>query len=584
MKPAVSVVAALVGLGAALGAVSSSAAADFTRQVAGVLEEVDFIHRTGRFRTCPAGERIEVVLTPDAVIECLNADADLRHLPLGTVFDLTLHRDSDGRFTRATVVRDRFTADARAGITYRVEEANLETGALRLISLLRSDSGRKEPQAAGRSELRTSAQTQIWHGDRKVTLAAIRAGDEILANRGGDDAAPCVEIWIGRATHAAVTNRQRQRYAVFLEARGLPARVERTEGRTLTLSVFGGEPATAEKTWPGDSSQPGHPVRVAVANDELRTWNPPVDHEWGKIVAFRKGPPGHPRGVRLVVTVNHMLEGFRRGRYVRVFPDAWQLKDQPFGEQLFHYGARAFPPELAECPAKEYPEQFPFRTDYANAHLPWYRVQPGLVPPPDSEHRAFAELLAVGADHRSARFRLDNTAEEVELRFLPRASIRFLNAAVDLADAPVGTRYLLHLYQDDSGAFRQVSFMTDEVSDLVQNGAVWRIASLNREAGTLTAARQPPAIRNDQGDPEQPPDIGRALLRIDPSTRVWKRDRSVGLAALSVGDLLLVDRTGDRPRRPSRCTDVWVGPDTHKQLTTLRPRKSSSSVPKGAPR
>ena len=285
-----------------------------------------------------------------------------------------------------------------------------------------------------------------------------------------------------------------------------------------------------------------------------------------------------------MVTVNFMLEGFRRGRYVRVFPDAWPLQDQPFGEQLFHYGARSFPPELAECPAKEYPEQYPFRTDHGNAHLPWYRLKPGVTPPPDSEHRAFGELLAVGADRRSGRFRLDDSADEVEFSLLPKATVRSLNADADLADIPVGTRYRFHLYRDDAGAFRRVSFVTDEVSDLVHNGAVWRIESVNRGDGTLTAARQPPGVQNDQGDPEQPPDIGRALLRTGPDTRFWKGDKRIALADLAAGDLLLVNRTGDRPGRPSRCTDVWVGAEAHKQLPNIRRKKPAPPLPKGTRR
>lgn len=582
MTKAVSVLTALIVLGAGLAPPLS--ASEPTRQVVGVLEEVDFIHRTGRFRTCPGGERVEFVLTPDAAIEYLNTGADLRDLPLGTAYDVTLNRDAEGRFTRAAVVRDRFTADTRSGITYRVDKVSSATDMLRVVSLVRSGGSPKEPSAGETAEFRINAQTQIWKGDKKLTLAALAVGDEILANRGGVDAAVCVAIWVGRDTQTAATGRQRQRYAAFVKARGLPAQVERTEGRTLRLSVFGGEPATSEQTWPGDSSQPGRGVRVAVANDELRTWNPPVDHEWGKIVEFHKDPTDRRHGLRLVVTVNHMLEGFRRGRYVRVFPDAWRLQDQPFGEQLFHYGARSFPPELAECPAKEYPDQYPFRTDYANAHLPWYRLRPGVDPPPDSEHRVFGELLALRADHRSGRFRIDNTLNEVEFRLIPGAKVRFLNADVDLADAPVGKRYRFHLYQDESGVFRRVSFVTDEVSDLVHNGAVWRIESLNRDDGTLIAARQPPGVRNDQGDPEQPPDIGRALLRTSSDTRIWKGDKVVDFAALAIGDLLLVNRTGDRRGDPSRCTDIWIGTETHKQFTNIRPKKSASSLPKGKSR
>ena len=578
MTPAAALIAALAVAGATADA---PPAPEPPRPVVGVLEEVDFIHRTGRCRTCPAAEMVEFALTPEVAVVYLNADADLRDLQLGTAYEFTLERGADGRRDRATAVRDRFTADARAGVTYRVEEVRPDAGTIRVVPLIRQGVNPKEPSAGAPDEFRTNAQTQIWKGDKKTTLAALETGDEIRVNRGGVDTAPCTAIWVAHDAQAAATGRQRQHYAAFVKARGLPARVERTEGRTLILSVFGGEPATSDDAWPGDSSRPGKGVRVAVANDELRTWNPPVDHEFGKIVEFDKDPAGRG-GVRLVVTVNNMLEGFRRGRYVRVFPDAWRPLDQPFGEQLFHYGARSFPPDLAECPAKEYPGQYPFRTDYGNTDLPWHQLQPGVAPPPDSEHRVFGELLAVDADGRSGRFRIDGTSDEFKFSLIPGAKVRSLNADADLADLPVGERYQFHLYQDDSGAFRRASFVTDEVSDLVRNGAVWRIESVNRDEGTLTAARQPPGVRNDQGDPEQPPDIGRALLRFNADTRVWKGGQRADLAALSVGDLLLVNRTGDRSGRPARCTDVWIGAETDKPLPNARPRKPVSSPPKGA--
>ena len=311
--------------------------------------------------------------------------------------------------TGATAVRDRFTADARAGVTYRVEEVRPEAGTIRVVPLVRRGGDPKEPSAGPPAEFRTNAQTEIWKGDKKATLAALEAGDEIRVNRGGVDATPCTDN-LGRSRRSGGGNRPPAAALRRLRQGPRPARrVERTEGQTLTLSVFGGEPAASEQTWPGDSGRPGKGVRAAVANDELRTWNPPVDHEFGKIVEFDKDAAG--RGVRLVVTVNNMLEGFRQGRYVRLFPDAWRPLDQPFGEQLFHYGARSFPAELAECPAKEYPGQYPFRTDYGNTDLPWYRLQPGAAPPADSEHRVFGELLAVDASHRSGRFRLENTTD-----------------------------------------------------------------------------------------------------------------------------------------------------------------------------
>ena len=57
------------------------------------------------------------------------------------------------------------------------------------------------------------------------------------------------------------------------------------------------------------------------------------------------------------------------------------MKDQFYGESLMGYGyARQRDMELVELAPKEYPTQFPFRTDYGNEHLPWYQVQSAEVP------------------------------------------------------------------------------------------------------------------------------------------------------------------------------------------------------------
>ncbi len=134
---------------------------------------------------------------------------------------------------------------------------------------------------------------------------------------------------------------------------------------------------------------------------------------------------------------------------------------------------RAFPPDLAEWPAKEYPGQYPFRTDYGNIDLPWYRLRPGVYPAPGfgtprlrrtPVRRRRPPLRAIPA-RTTAR-------GEVEFSLIPGAKVRCSNADADLADLPAGERYQFHLYQDDSGAFRQASFVTDEVSELVRNGAV----------------------------------------------------------------------------------------------------------------
>ena len=349
------------------------------------------------------------------------------------------------------------------------------------------------------------------------------------------------------------TGRQRRSHAAFLKARGLPGRVERAEGRTLTVALFGGDPEFFVGRWLPEFAT-GRGVRVAVANDELRTWNPPVDQESGKVVEARlvAAEGTGDAGVRLTVTVGAMLEGFRRGRVVRLFAGEWPSLDQPFGEQLFHYGNRALPAELAESPPKEYPGQFPFRTDHGNRHLPWHQPRPGVAPPPHSEHAVWGELAGPG------RFLADRTGATVGFTLLPEASVRYLGAASGLAAVPAGTRCRFGLHPDAAGAFTRASSVTDGVSDMAADGVVWRVTALAVGAGTLTAARQPPAVRNDQGDPEQPPDTGRAELRVDAGTRVWKAGRWGTPGDLAVGDRLLVNRGGERPGHPSACTHVWA--------------------------
>ena len=522
----------------------------------------DFVHRTGQFRTADTGELKDFALPPYGVVRQRNADADLRDVPLGASCRFFLHQDSQGGFTRLAVLQDRFSADAGDGVTYRLDEAKLAAGTLLTTRHAAADSGQ--------TKLFVTDKTRVWKGGKPARLADLAVGDELLANLTGvtkADPGRCTDVWAGADSHKQATEKGQQAHAAFLKARGLAGWIDRTEGRTLTITLFGGDRVAFERTWAKDFAV-DRVAHVVVANEELRTWNPPVDHERGKIVEVLRDPADDcgRSGVRLRVTVNFMLEGFRKGRVVRVFADGWPLKDQPFGEQLFHYGARSFPPELMELPPKEYPGQFPFRTDFGNDRLPWYRLKHKVAPPEYADHRAFGELVSADAAKRTGRFRADRTDELVDFSLTPEGRVRCLNAESDLSALPVGTRCRFSLYQDATDAFTLAGLVTDEASYLIANGALWRVEAPNFDAGKLYAARQPPAVNNDQGDPEQPPDIGRAELRIGPDTRFWKKNRRVAAGDLAVGDLLLVNVTGERPGHPSRCTDVWVGADTHKMV------------------
>src|SRR5688572_17837928 len=63
----------------------------------------------------------------------------------------------------------------------------------------------------------------------------------------------------------------------------------------------------------------------------------------------------------------------------------------------------------AQPPAKKIDPRFDFRTDSANAHLPWFRLRPGEFPPEGSAHAIGGELIGVDRVNRTGVLRLDRT-------------------------------------------------------------------------------------------------------------------------------------------------------------------------------
>ncbi|HYR57183.1 MAG TPA: hypothetical protein VEO95_01080, partial [Chthoniobacteraceae bacterium] len=508
----------------------------------------------------------------------LNAEADLRDVPLGTFFLIFLNQDERGGFTRLATMQDQFTMDAGHGFSYRLDEARLGEG--KLLTTKRSIP--KNQPDLGKKELLVKDATRVWKGGAQIKLGDLAAGDELLFNLTGktaDSPGWCTDIWVGAETHKLATEQQRKKFADFTKRRGLPGWIDKTEDNKLTVTLFSGDAQNFKKQWMDDFAV-GKDIAVAVANDELRTWNPPVDKEKSTLLEIQKTSVDAygTSGVRLLVTVANMLEGFRRGRIVRVFGSGWPVKDQFYGESLMGYGyGRLQDSELVENAAKEYPAQFPFRTDFGNEQLPWFQVRTGETPPPFSEHRVAGELVKVDAEKRTGQFRADRTGELVDFTLLAAGKARYLNADATLADIPPGTRCRFDLYQDASGAFTQAQLVSDEFSHLASNAVTYRIETIELGEGRLRGAWQLPEVKNYNGDMEQPPDIGRSELLVSPETRVWKGDAQAKLADLAVGDLLLVNVTGELPGQPSRCTDVWVGEATHKLVTERQAKKLTAT-------
>ena len=82
--------------------------------VSGELESADYIHRTGQFRRTDSGQLVDFALPPGGFILHLNAEADLRDVPLGTFFHFYFFVDQEREGTTRVDLSsmcDQFTHD-----------------------------------------------------------------------------------------------------------------------------------------------------------------------------------------------------------------------------------------------------------------------------------------------------------------------------------------------------------------------------------------------------------------------------------------------------------------------------------------
>ena len=551
-------------------------------RVNGQLISADFIHRKGQFRMSKTGEVVEFVFPPYGSIHYLLAEADLRDVPVGTDFLFFLNDDGHGNFTRLATMQDQFSIDAGHGFSYRLDEARLGEGKL----LATKQSLAKNQPDLGKVELHVTPETRVWAGGpgeiKQIKLEDLKPGDDLLYDLSGRTASSpgvCTDIWVGAETHKHVSEQQSAKYAARMKRLGLPGWIDKTEGNKITVTLFSDDVPAFKKTFKDDLAI-GNQLETCVANEELRTWNPPTDKEHGSLLEIHNVPTDcyGCSGLQLVVQVPYMLEGFRKGRVVRFFAPGWQVKDPPYGQGLMNYGYRGpTNGEIMENTAKEYPLQYPYRTDFGNENLPWYPLQHGEKPPEHSAHRMRGELVKVDADKGTGQFRTDRTGDTVEFTLVPGGSVHYLNANASLADIPLGTRCAFDMYQDANGTFSQAWEVNDDFSHLATNNTTLRVQALKLKEGRIDVGWQLTKMKNYNGDMELEPDLGQSILQVTPETRVWRGEQQIKLSDLAVGDLLLVNVTGELPGQPAHCTDIWVGEDTHKLVSERQGKKIAST-------
>jgi hypothetical protein len=545
-------------------------------RITGELVEADFIHRCGQFRTDRTGELVNFKLLPCGVVRYLNADADLRDVPLGTLLTFSLYQDEHSAFTRAAVISDDFSDLVARGVTYRLDEIYNEYHSLSVTPQM----GNEAPADLAQVILRANDQTRIWKGNRQIPVRDLAAGDSFLANRvasaNGNDT-PLSDIWVGTGARESATHQQRKRHTEFLKERGLPGWIDRVEGKTFAVTLFGDPDdlraiLKAEGIDPAQWAKEHRFIRTVVANQDLRSYNPPVDGQGSTTLEYHSVPTdGYGCcGISWVIQPSLMLEGFRKGSVVRLFAQpSWPVHDMPFGEGVYTETPNAKVEE-------ESLNQYPFRTDFGNENLPWYQLKPGEFPPYQSQHTVGGELTKIDTLHRSGQFRADRVGELIDFTMPPFGSALYHKAEADLGDLPLGTHYWFLLHPDQKGAFNRATLIIDDFTRATNDRVTYRVEAVNLHEGALTLARQLGPMKDERDHMVKPPDLGRGEFAVDEKTRVWKGDATAQLSDLAVGDEVLVNLTGRTTSSRGRCTEIWAGLDTHKNASDRQRRKHNA--------
>jgi hypothetical protein len=546
------------------------------KPIDGALVEVDVIHRTGIVREDGSGALRAFTMPANGTVSRLGIQADLRDVPLGTHGRWYFLPDKHGASTQLGAFHDDATQAARENIRFRVEAVDVRSGTITVQPL----KGDQPAPGADRIALKTDRYTRFRKGDADARLTDVAAGDLLIVNRTGElSAHRASEVWIGTEAHATAVAALRKSHLDFLAARGLPAWIDAVEGKHLVLTPFAASPADLLALMQTAGIEPEKWARerrgmqgTVVANQELRSYNPPVDREWGTWIAWQPVETngiGHG-GVRWTVSVNHLLEGFRPGEVVRVFAHSgWKVEDMPFGEGIYDH--------VWESPEID-PGAYPYRTDLLNHHLPWYRLQPGRLPPGESAHQRWGDLVDLAADGRSGRFR-DELSGRTEPFIVPPWGATWSQGGEALpGDIAIGTRCRFALHQDAGGAFTVASQIRDEFTVQRQRRLTARVIALRVDRGEVHVAWQLPKEKNYDDDWVTPPDTGSAILPVDGGTRVWKGDQAIAVTELAVGDVLLVNRTGGGDKAVPRCTDIWVGADTITAVGERQRRKHEADL------
>jgi len=344
-------------------------------QMAGDLVVIDPMNRRGSLRFDAGPEspgRRPFVMLPYGMCWYHGSPAELRDIPPGTHVHVRLLLPPEAekdlvpqppesemkkpggnllRYTHVLELEDDVSFYARRGRAWKVVAVEPGAGlnAYRFELVLDPEGPAIDGGINERVRFLLDPDTRIWKERRLVAKEAIEPGQIVQVNLSWSTPTQrqeygVTDVWLDDDSRKAFAEIQRQRHLRHQRSRWLPGWVDTVEnydrgGGTVTLTFFGGMDPLLYKELEDHKDayqRPDKGLRLCDAENTLRAWTQYSDYgPAGKVLAWKKteNPPPGSSGIQVTMEFDHMLDGFRPGRVVRM-KGPWPYVHLPRDEWL----------------------------------------------------------------------------------------------------------------------------------------------------------------------------------------------------------------------------------------------------------
>ena len=368
--------------------------------IAGELVMVDSINRRGGLRLdgdfnddrYDKASAHQFAMLPYGMIWYHGAPAELRDIPIGTHLHGRFYLPPEGNETipppegppqyvpkhnHAISLEDDFSFYQRRGQAWKILSVELRYGSSRehFLGLNQNGDWRKAPVAGklkvvptghivkeklkNEQTFEVDRFTRIWKGNGIIEWEDIAPENawtmkdnvrsvvlEAQVVQVGLTWAPewknrqfhVADLWFDKESRKLATKHQIRVHLRYQLHRGLAAVVEQVkhqgQGKGIVIiTLFGG---MNDELY--DDFRVSSAVTLCAAEETLRTYWRNHDNKEGSIIDIKKteSPPLGSSGIQLHIQVEELLEGFRRGRFVRVDRTHWPRVKLPPEERVHH--------------------------------------------------------------------------------------------------------------------------------------------------------------------------------------------------------------------------------------------------------